>query len=172
MDKLRQPRTVEQATALCEKLAELEGQIAEIEAGRQESIAAINARADTAANDLIAQRDAIAGKLEPWWKKAGQALLDGKRKSIELGGCIIGTGATRKSLQIPTDEATTIEGMRKLRWAAPFLRQKWSIDRAATLKALDGKHRDKLTALGFGKAGGEDRFFVKRAEQEGTRSGR
>lgn len=171
METIRQPRTVEQATVLCEKLAVLEGQIAEIEAGRQDSIAAINARADTAANDLLAQRDAIAEKLEPWWKKAGKALLEGKRKSIELGGCVIGTVASRKSLAIAGDEGAVVELMRGLRWAKPFLREKWSIDRAATLKALDGKHKPKLVELGFDETGGEDKFFVKRAEQGGTRSG-
>lgn len=169
---IRQPRTVEAATALCERFAVLDGQIATIEEARQHAIAAVNADADRAASDLIAQRNAIAEKLAPWWAGAAAGLTDGKRKSIELGGCIVGTVQSRTSLQIAGDEKDVVDVLSGLRWAKPFLRVKTTLDRAHTLKALDGKHAVAFAELGVTRDNGEPEFFVKRAEQGGTRSAR
>ena len=169
---LRQPRSTEAATALLEQFARLDGEIALIERERQASIAAINARADTAANDLIAQRDAIRDKLASWWAKAGEELTGGKRKSIELGGCMIGTRAGKVSLAISgtaDDLVGKLQGLRSI-WARRLLRTSVSLDKRAILAELDGQHADKLQAWGFAKDEGAEQFFVQRAEQEGTRA--
>jgi phage host-nuclease inhibitor protein Gam len=170
-ETIREPRTAAAATVLLERFAELDGQIADIELGRQESIAAINARADTAANDLIGQRDAIRAKLAPFWAKHGAALTDAKRKSIELGGCLIGSRAGRPKLAIAGDEKDVVASLQGLRWAKPFLRVKTSIDRVALLKHLPGlgdDRRSALAELGVSRDEGEEAFFVERAEQGGT----
>tara|TARA_R110002072_G_scaffold38314_4_gene110900 strand:+ start:8165 stop:8686 length:522 start_codon:yes stop_codon:yes gene_type:complete len=172
MTALREPRTVAAATELCERFAELDGQIATIAEGRQADIAAVNARADTAANDLIAERDTLAAKLGAWWGKGGreQALEgQGKAKSVELGGCIVGSKAGRATLQVAGSEDELIDQIKGERWAKPFVRVKTSLDKAQVLKDIDGRHSVKLAELGFSKAEGVDQFFVKRAEQGQTR---
>ncbi|WP_375290901.1 host-nuclease inhibitor Gam family protein [Qipengyuania sp.] len=168
---IRQPRSVEAATALCERYAELDGQIAAIEERRQADLAAVNADADRAANDLIAQRDAIAPKLAPWWAGAAETLTKGKRKSIELGGCEIGTVKAKDGLAIDGKDDAIIGKLQKLRWAKPFLRPKVSLDRAALLKATEGKRKDELAELGVTRSVGVPSFFVKRTGQGGTRGG-
>lgn len=171
MTSIRQPRTVDAATALCERFAELDGQIATIEEERQANIAAVNADADRAATDLIAQRDAIAAKLEPWWAGAAEELTMGKRKSIELGGCVVGTVDGRATLDVAGKEDDVVARLKPLRWARPFLRVRESLDRTALLKATEGKRADELAELGLSRKLGATTFFVKRAEQSGTRSG-
>ena len=106
MTAIRQPRSTAAATDLCERWATIDGQIAEIEERRQADIAAINADADRAATDLIAQRDAITEKLEPWWAKARNDLTKGKRKSTEIGGCMVGTRIGKAKLGVPGRSAS------------------------------------------------------------------
>lgn len=171
MAGVREPRSTEQATTLLEQFAELDGQIAEIEAGRKRSFATVNADCDRAANSLIERREAIRAKLEPWWAKAGEKLTEGKRKSIELGGCEVGSEKARPTLTIVGDEKDVVDLLRALRWAKPFLRVKTTLDRVALLKGLDGRNRAALAELGVGKDEGEDRFYVKRVEQGGTLGG-
>lgn len=169
-DPIRQPRSLGAATELCERFALLDGQIAAIEERRQADIAAINADADRAAADLIAQRDAIAAKLEPWWDGAAAELTKGKRKSIELGGCQIGTRELRPTLQIAGDEKDVVAALSALRWAKPFLAVKVSLDRAHTLKSIDGKYAATFAELGVTRREAVPVFYVKRAEQGGTRT--
>lgn len=171
MSAIRQPRSIKAATALLERFAELDGQIEQIETERQDAIAAINARADTAANDLIAERDKIAEKLEPWWGESAAELTEGKRKSIELGGCMIGSRTGRAKLTVEGAEKDVVAALGGLRWAKLFLRVKTSLDRTALLKAVDGKHRVALAELGIARGEGQETFFVERAEQGGTRGG-
>lgn len=171
MTPVRQPRSIEAATALCERFTELDGQIATIEAERRDGIAAINARADQAANDLIAQRDLIAAKIEPWWNGAEAQLTKGKRKSIELGGCMLGTREGRSVLQVAGAEDDVVAALKGLRWAKPFVRVKTTLDRMAVLKGIDGKHSAALAKLGVTRKAGEAVFFIQRTEQQGTRGG-
>lgn len=166
---IRKPRTVEQASALCERLAELQGGIDAINAGRARDIALVNAASDTASHDLIAERDAIAAKLAEAWPGLSAKVLPAGRKSAELGGCMIGSVTTRPSLTLAGDEAAVVEAMQALRWAKPFLRSRVTIERAGVLKALDGSRAGALADLGFGKGGGEEQFFVRPVEQGGVR---
>lgn len=170
-DMIHQPRTVDQATLLLERFAALSAELASVEANRNQAIAATNAVADTLATPIIAARDAIAAKLEPWWVKAAGGLTDGKRKSIELGGCMIGTRAVRATLTLAGDETAAIEALKAVRWGKPFLRTKVTIDRVAVLKALDGKDGGKLVELGFASDNPVPRFFVEPVAQGGTLAG-
>lgn len=176
-DPVRTPRSTEAATRLLEQFAGLEAQIAAIETERQAAIATVNGRADTAANDLIGRRDAIQAKLEPWWAKAGQALTakipGGKRKSIELGGCLIGTRASKASLAIAGNASDLIGKLQGLRssWARRLLRTTVTLDKRAILAELDGKNAETLETMGFARNAPEAQFFVQRAEQTGTLAG-
>jgi len=168
MTAIATPRTLEQATAIAERYALLDGQIAAIEADRQASIAAVNARCDVAANDLIAQRAVIEAKLKPWWEKNSDKLTEGKRKSIELGGCIIGSRAGKPSLGLIGKEDAAVAKLQKLPWAAGLLKTKTTLDRVAVLKALATDLGKSLRRMGFGVVPGEEKFLLERAEQGGT----
>lgn len=175
MAAIRQPRSVEAATALAERFVELEGQIETIEAGRQDSIAQVNARADTAANALIAERDKIRDKLQPWWSKAGADLLatfsKGRRKTIELGGAIIGTRAGASSLAIAGPAKDVVKQLAKSAWGRKLTRISIALDRSAIMRELKGKRADELKVMGLSIDDGEEQFVLKRAEQTGTLAG-
>ena len=163
--------SIKAATAAAERFAVLESQIDGIEAERNTTIADANAVADKAAEPLLTERDAIREKLAAWWPTAADALTLGKRKSIELGGCTIGTRAQRVSLAVAGDAKAIALKLAKRPWAKPLVRVKYEIDRPAVLKAIDGPHKRKLVKLGFGKDEPADAFVLERAEQSGTLAG-
>lgn len=169
MTNHRIPRSLQAAQVLLERYAAVSDVLVRIEAQRARQIAAANAAADDEARELIAERDQIAAKLEPWWLSAGPGLTEGKRKSLVIAGCEIGTVKARDTLAVAGDEDQVIELLGKLRWAKPFLRPKVSIERAVVLKAVDGPRGAALAELGITRKAGADTFFVKRAEQEGVR---
>jgi phage host-nuclease inhibitor protein Gam len=171
MSKLPAPRTTEAATRLLEQYAELQGQIDVIQANRATSIADVNARCDTAANDLIAKRAEILEAIEPWWTKAGSKLLTGKRKSIELGGCMLGSRTGRDSLAVDGDEQAIIASLKRRKWAAGLLRVVWSLDKVAIKSALTGDRRKQLASLGLSVRPAPETFYIERAEQAGTLAG-
>lgn len=166
----RAPRTVEQATELLDQIARLDGQRTSINAERDVAIAATNASADALLVPVVEQRAAIAGVLEAWWQASGKALLKGKRKTIELGGCMIGTKAAAVALTFSNsdDFGVAVERLREQRWAKPYIRTIYAVDKKATTTALSGKHGDQLRALGFGKRGGADGFVLAAVAQAGT----
>ena len=150
-----QPRTTEAATAMLERHAAIEDEVATINATRDAAIAAANKTADADLLPLLGELDLIREKLKPWWAKAKDKILSGTRKAKDKLGY---TGKHDKPVKALTG----------LRWAKSMLRVTVSIDANATMKALGGLHGDKLKELGFKKVPGEDEFFVKRAEQKGT----
>ena len=171
---IREPRSIEAATAACERFAVLDGQIGAIDARRNADIAAVNADADRAANDLIAERDAIVAKLKPWWDKSGKDLLEGKAKSLELGGAILGTRKGKVTLSVPHDQDVAIAALEEADLSS-MLTYKTSLDRAALLKAFDGKPGNAnlqpvLQDIGFGTVDGTETFFMKATVQGGVRS--
>ena len=168
--KHRTPRSMEAARKMLERYAALEDQIAWTEGLRNSAIAAANAASDREAEPLIAERDEIRTKLEPWWSENATEVTGGKRKSAELGGCLIGTVAGRDSLDVAGDEAQVVTALGKRDWAKPLLRVKTSLDRSAILKSIDGVYKKQLAALGLKRKCGEVTFFIKRAEQGGTQA--
>lgn len=170
-EKIHQPRTLEQAAALAERYADISFKIGAIEAVRSSAIAKANAAADEELAPLLEQRDAIAGKIAPWWAKAADTLTDGKRKSIELGGCMIGTRTGKASLLIAGEEKDVIDLLKSLRWAKPFLRVRRTLDKVALLKATDGPRSQALAEIGIEKADGEELFFIDAVQQGGALGG-
>lgn len=171
MAPIRTPRTVAAATALAERFAALEATIGGIEAQRNTAIAEANGEADKLAEPMLTEREAIREKLAAWWPGAAQALTLGKRKSIELGGCMIGSRSRRASLAIAGDEKVIIATLQKRKWAEPLLRTTVSIDKAAVFKSIDGVYKKQLAEMGFSKHEPGDLFVLERAEQAGTLAG-
>lgn len=162
------PRSLPAATRALERYAELDGKLAIVEARRAEEIARANASADAEAAPLLKEMASLRDALEAWWTGGGALLTKGLRKTIELGGCIIGSRRPRPSLVIQGEEKDVVEVLRSLRWARPFVRVKYSLDKTLLLKSLDGKYGVALAQLGIGRSEGEDQFHVQRAEQAGT----
>jgi phage host-nuclease inhibitor protein Gam len=168
MNKPRTPRTLDQATEQLGLYAEIAGRLAAIEATRKLELGRINAAADAEAGPLIAELDALQASLQPWWLSAGQELAPKGRKSMELGGCMIGSRASRATLSIAGEEQDVVAVLGGLRWAKPLLRVKTSLDRSAIMRSLDGKHAIALAELGIEKKDGEEQFFVEPVAQAGT----
>lgn len=166
--KHRQPRTLELATAMLERFAVLDGDRAGIEAERNEAIAKINAAADEQLVPIVEEMGAIADKLQPWWAKAAAELLPAKRKSMELGGCIIGSRTGKTVLAIAGAEDALITALTKLRWGKAYAPAKPKLDKTALLKATDGPRAEDLKKLGVTAKLGEESFVLARAEQAGT----
>lgn len=161
------PASIEAATILAERYAARAGELNLVEETRAKAIASANAAADRFAVPLAAELQAIQAALEPWWKTAGGE-LGGSRKSIELGGCMVGTTSGRPSLRLRGDEKKALTKLKALRWAKPLIRIAESIDKVAVRKALSGKRAAELKAMGFSIKPGAETFYVARVEQEGT----
>lgn len=168
MAAIRTPRSLAAATACAERFAALEAAIGGVEAQRNAAIAEANAEADKLAEPLLSEREEIRARLGAWWPSVAAELTKGKRKSIELGGCLIGSRKASESLTLAGAEDTIVAALQKRKWAEPLLRTTTRLERRAVLGSLDGVYKRQLAELGLGRAGGGEVFFVNRAEQAGT----
>lgn len=164
---IRTPRTLEQAIALAERYAALQAQLAVAEETRAKAIADSNAVADAIVSPIVEELAALAAPLETWWARAAAKLTGGKRKSIELGGCMIGTRSSKPKFGFTGTDAAALAALKPHRWARALIRVVASVDKPATVKALAGKHGQQLAALGF-SAEASETFFIERVAQEGT----
>lgn len=164
------PKSQAAATQLLEEYADLGSRVALLEEDRSIDIAAANQRADTAAGPMLQRMAAISAALESWWPSAALAIAGGK-KSVQLGGCIIGTRKARAKLahSFPSDDKA-VEALRATRFAKHTTRVSYSLDRASTLKLIEigGKTGAAIKELGFSIAGGSDAFFIERVQQDRT----
>lgn len=169
MSRLRVTASVEQATPLLERFAQLGHQVAIAEAARDDAIAGANAVADRIVQPLLDEQAQIREQLEPWWARAGEALR-GKRKTVELGGCMIGTKALRARLDFAGgDDKAALAALQEHRWAKGYVRVTYAVDKVATTKALtEGRHAPGLAELGFAMTGGGEAFVLERVGQDGT----
>ncbi|MCH2486151.1 MAG: host-nuclease inhibitor Gam family protein [Erythrobacter sp.] len=168
MGGLRTPNSITGTRRLCELFAENDGAIATHEEARQAAIAEVNAKYDALVEKPIAENEQIRAKLEPYWQKAGEQLTKGERKTVELGGCIIGSVAGRASLTVAGKPADAAAALAKTSWGKNLVRVSVSPDKAAIAKVIDGKRAKELAELGFAMQPAEDSFVLKRAEQAGT----
>jgi len=168
MTAIRQPRSIAAAETLCARYADNVGAVERIEDQRNRAIADANSAADAKLAPILEEQGKIEAKLAPWWESAKDELTEGKRKSIELGGCIVGTRAGRTSLDVKGKPADVVEQLQGKRWATKLLRVNVSIDKKATIAALDGPRADELKALGLSVKVADEQFLVQRAEQGGT----
>ena len=167
---MRAPHSLPAATRLLERFALLEGEIGLIEAVRSDAIAKANVAADEAAAALLVERAELTCVLEAWWAGAGPALTGGERKSIELGGCMIGTRADKPSLAVAKSPKVTISALLKTSWGKKLVTITTSLNRRAIAKVLDGAHAVELKELGLSLKHGSVSFVLERVRQEGSRT--
>lgn len=165
---IRAPRSLNEAQRLCERFVALDEQIVAIEAARDAAIAKANAEVDAALAPLLVHRGAIRDKLEPWWAENAQLLTQGKRKSAELGGVVLGsrTGKAKLALAGAVDEI--VAQLRKIRGGMGLVRVKHELDRTAAMAALAGKNAERLKSLGISREDGAETFYIERTSQAGT----
>lgn len=164
------PKSQAAASKLLEEYADLDARITQVEADRTDNIAAANAKADTAAAPMHERKAVITAALESWWPSAALAIAGGK-KSVQLGGCIIGTKKSRARLAhgFESDDKA-VEALRGSRFAKHTTKVRYSLDRMATLKLLEigGKTGASIAALGFSIEPGTDAFYIERVQQDRT----
>lgn len=159
------PQTDEAAIAMLEKLATLDAELGSIEANRAAAIAATNAVGDTLAMPIINDQAAIVAALAPWWKDAAPRLTKGKRKSIELGGCTIGTkSSSAKVVHSFADDAAALAAVvadPRIRASATTV-PKRVLNKTAIATLLKGRSAigAALKALGFRMGGSVETFYV------------
>lgn len=162
------------------RFATLSAEIERLEAETNEAIAALKAELAQRQQPLAAEMKAILTAAKPWWAANSGQLTDGKRKSVELAGCLIGERLSKPALAFPKPEEHAIALVE--RWPA-LLRVKTELDKPAILKALGYTPpdvasdadlvpimeamdlRDGLAQLGFGVTQKEE-FFIARASQD------
>lgn len=158
------PETDEAAIAMLEQLATLDADLGVIEANRAAAIAGTNAVGDALALPIITDKAAIVAALEPWWAQAAPRLTKGKRKSIELGGCKIGTKSAAEKVEhgFADDKAALAAVVADAKVRAGATTTKRVLDKAAIAVLLKGKTAvgAALKALGFRLGGGTDTFFA------------
>lgn len=169
-DKHKRPRTTEKASQLCERFALLDSQINALEQRRNAAISKVNALIDKKSLPMIAERNQIAEMIKPWWMKAREKLLSGSAKSLELGGCIIGTRKDRDTVDCSRVAGKPVDALANLRWAKPYINKvtNYSLNAKKLIDGIDGKHGEKLNELGFAKKKGEEQFFIKPSDQGRT----
>jgi phage host-nuclease inhibitor protein Gam len=166
---IRAPRSLTEAQRLCEQWAGFDREIAKIEAARDAAIEAANAKVDQDLTPLVARRAAIAGKLEVWFRANGSQLTQGKRKSGELGGVVLGTRAGKGRVTVAGAIDAVVATLRQNRTLGRlFVRTVHELDKAEVRKGLEGKHGPKLKALGLGFEPGLETFYIERTAQAGT----
>ncbi|WP_052730180.1 host-nuclease inhibitor Gam family protein [Sphingomonas sp. SRS2] len=162
---LTAPTTIEEAVALLTRYAAISAGLDQIEVDRSESKAAIDAAADKLAAPMKEALKDMARQLSPWWAVAGAELTEGKRKSIELAGCQLGTRMTTPKLAYPGKEENAVALLKEVPWidGFQFLREKLSLDKQGLLKklALGDEDAGRLILLGFTRKQREE-FFVDR----------
>ena len=169
-EKLPLPQTAEEAIGLLGRYAAIDATIEAARADAEAEIAAIRARVDAACAPLEVDLKAAFNRLKPWWAVEGDALTEGKRKSLELGGCVIGHRMTPpKVVFVPAGK--TLDEVIGDWWADDnwtFLRSKDpELDKPTIMECLRGSDKyapeevEDLTKLGFSVRQKEE-FFIDR----------
>lgn len=160
-EKLPAAQSAAEAIAMLGRYAQLQASIDARRAQSEAKIAEIRAAVDAAIAPDEAEVKALFKQVQPWWTVNAEEFTQGKRKSIELGGCLIGHRTTTPKLKLAEiTEGEAIESLKERKLDA-FLRVTEELDKQAIIKALaagdDGAM--KLAELGF-QVSQKDQFFI------------
>lgn len=173
--------SLEELVARVGRFATLSAEIERLAAEADEAIAAIKSELAQKQQPLAVEMKAILAAAKPWWAANSEQLTDGKRKSVELAGCLIGERLSKPSLAFPKPEEHAINLIEGHGWNA-LLHVKTELDKPMIMKALaydapDGVSildddvasnidvRDTLLALGFAIAQKEEFFIALLADK-------
>lgn len=131
------PQTIGEAVDLLAAYSDILLGIEELRADATASIAAVEAERDRMIAPLEIRAKEMFLELRAWWGVAGEALTEGRRRSVELAGCQIGVRTTPPSLRLPP--RTNAEAAGALLVAAglaELCRHKVEVDKPAVLKEI------------------------------------
>ena len=174
VEKLPVPSTVEAAIPLLKRYAEIGREVKLAKIAADEAKGKIDAARDALLAPFALEAKRLMAALKPFWLVLGSTISLPKRKSAELGGCVLGMRTGNKALGYPKGtEEQLIEDLKLLGfdWA---VRVKPELDKEAILKALqpadpenklDAADAAALAGLGFAVVQAET-FFVEPLETE------
>lgn len=134
----------EEAIALLTRYSTLAGTIAANEATADRCVADIRAGLDAMNAPFVAEQEAIFLRVKPWWAVAGASVVEGDRKTAELGGCLLGHRTGNPTLKHPTPVDKAVGLLVGKGWVG-LLRVKYELDKpaiAAALRWLDTPRAD------------------------------
>lgn len=165
------PQTIEEATATIDKYMAMQATVDQLKADADASIQQIEGARDAMVAPLEQAQKELFKQLRAWWAVAKDQLTEGKRKSIELAGAIIGERTNTPSLKLPKgvkqeDFIEKIRAVLEAEDAAPYIRTKFELDKQAIIKTLrrgeDDPKAKQLADLGAGVSQA-NQFFIDRA---------
>jgi phage host-nuclease inhibitor protein Gam len=133
-------------TELVERLgryAALSAQLETLAAEASAEVVAVKARLEAASAPLAAEMKAILLAAKPWWAANSEQLTDGKKKSVELAGCLIGERLSKPALGHPKPEHVALELLRGHGLAA-MIRVKEEMDKLAISRLLAFEPEDPV----------------------------
>lgn len=130
------PQTIDEATELLGRYADMLTRVEQLRADADRSIAAIQAARDGFIAPIEEEAKGLFLQLRAWWAVAGPTLTDGKRKSYELAGCLLGARTTPPSLKMPVKKDEDAAALLKAEGLDVFCRVKLSVDKPLLLKEL------------------------------------
>jgi phage host-nuclease inhibitor protein Gam len=95
------PSNMAEATAILCRYSMILTAVEETRAVADVSIAAIEAERDAHNKPLEEEAKDLFVQLRSWWAVAGDAVTEGKRKSTEIAGCLLGVRTTTPMLKLP-----------------------------------------------------------------------
>ena len=134
-EKLPACQTLDEAKALLGRFAVLDAGIAARKARVEQAIATLRAEAAVLDAPAEAEIKQLFLQLKPWWAVAGDEITEGKRKSAEIAGCLIGHRIGNPSLVFPKPEEQAVTLIENLNIEG-LVRVKKELDKEALLKAL------------------------------------
>lgn len=160
------PQTLQDALLLLTRYSTIAAGLAQTEVDRADAKAKIDAAADKLVAPMEAELRDIVRQLKPWWAVARDELTNGgKRKSIELAGCILGHRLSNPTIRFngaAIGKANTDDAIATLQsFDLDFLlRTKVELDKPAILKAVNSDMDGLVLAeAGFSSYQREE-FFV------------
>lgn len=164
----RAPQTLEQALAIADLFAARDAERATHVAHFEAELQKLKAAADAVLLPIDAELKDYAKQLKPYWAANIDALTGGKRKSYELGGCVIGYRISPPAVHFAHGTDQVAARALKEDGLAKHLRVTIAPDKPAILHDLEGDDTElaaRLDALGFSIRQRED-FFIERADAQ------
>jgi len=163
-EKLPACQSKEEAVQLLGRFAVLDAEVAARNARVDEAIASLRAQAAELNAPAEAEIKAIFMAVKPWWAVAGAEITDGKRKSWELAGCLIGHRIGNPTLVFPKPEDIAVAKLEAYAIEG-FLRVVKEINKPELIRLLSTPE-DRLSEESRETAAGlrVDGFSVKQTE--------
>lgn len=117
------------------RYAALDAEVAARHAETDALVAQMRAETDALNEPAEVEQKRLFMALKPWWAVSADDVTGGKRKTWELGGCLIGHRIGNPTLAFPKPETNAVDLLQRHGFKA-CLRVEYSIDKPHMLKFL------------------------------------